>query len=360
MGNHARLTALAVVMAVVAACTSQGGPSTAVPVRTIAPEPSAALLATPNPCLFAVTRLGAFAEELAGELAALRPLVVAARFDAAKTASGARQVSATLTAYEGLESDLQKCEPVARLAVRVAALRKSAETTLNVLLATPFSEPQKHRDGTVILFGLLPEVLALSKAAKGAADTLGVQVALATVPKGADKPVGSLPPLPTPTPRPKPSPTPKPLALATPQPTTRPRASSQPPQSGGGVAWHTAQLYLAGVQATYTGSYGFYPTPTSWTICSDPSLNGEERAVCDGALNGKGAALARFDAHRAWMTKHPMACLNDAYASDRSLMNYLQNVLIVGWLAAGTDPTKLQQRMDAFFGKLSAYVSDCH
>jgi uncharacterized membrane protein len=358
MGNHARLTVLAVVMAVVAACTSQGGPSTAVPVRTIAPEPSAALLATPNPCLFAITRLGAFAEELAGELAALRPLVVAARFDAAKTASGARQVSATLTTYEGLESDLQRCEPVAGLSARVAALRKSAETTLNVLLSTPSSEPQKHRDSAVTLFGLLPEVLALSKAAKTAGDNLGFQVALATVPAGADKPLGSLAPLATPIPVAKA--TSRPTPRATPRPTTRPRPSSQPPQSGGGVAWQTAQLYLAGVQATYTGSYGFYPTPTSWTICSDPSLNGEERAVCDGALNGKGAALARFDAHRAWMTKHPMACLNDAYASDRSLMNYLQNVLIVGWLAAGTDPTKLQQRMDAFFGKLSAYVSDCH
>ena len=146
MGNHARLTVLAVVMAVVAACTSQGGPSTAVPARTIAPEPSAALLATPNPCLFAVTRLGAFAEELAGELAALRPLVVAARFDAAKTASGARQVSATLTAYEGLESDLQRCEPVARsFRARRGAAEERRDHAQRAALHPVFGAPEAPR-----------------------------------------------------------------------------------------------------------------------------------------------------------------------------------------------------------------------
>jgi len=59
------------------------------------------------------------------------------------------------------------------------------------------------------------------------------------------------------------------------------------------------------------------------------------------------------------MNKHPVACLNDAYASDRSLMSYLQNVIRLGWTAAGTNETDIQKRLDAFSGKLTAYISDC-
>lgn len=213
MGNHARLTALAVVMAVVAACTSQGGPSTAVPVRTIAPEPSAALLATPNPCLFAVTRLGTFTGRIAGDLAALRPLVVSRRFNAADTASAARMVSATLTAYDGVEQAVRACSTTADLSQRVEVLRSRAEGMLTKSLTAGLTDPRVEREAAASLLGLLPEVVALSKAAKGVADGLGVQVAVATVPKGADQPLGSLAPLPAPTPKPtrtpKPTPTPK-------------------------------------------------------------------------------------------------------------------------------------------------------
>lgn len=215
MGNHARLTALAVVMAVVAACTSQGGPSTAVPVRTIAPEPSAALLATPNPCLFAVTRLGTFTGRMAGDLAALRPLVVSRRFNAADTASAARTVSATLTAYDGVEQAVRACSTTADLSQRVEVLRSRAEGMLTKSLTAGLTDPRVEREAAASLLGLLPEVLALSKAAKGVADGLGVQVAVASVPKGADQPLGSLAPLPTPAPTPKPSPTPKPPTAAT-------------------------------------------------------------------------------------------------------------------------------------------------
>jgi predicted secreted Zn-dependent protease len=60
------------------------------------------------------------------------------------------------------------------------------------------------------LFGLLPEVLALSGTAQDIAGGLALDLAVAQVDAGADEPLGSLAPLPTPTPRPTPRPTPKP------------------------------------------------------------------------------------------------------------------------------------------------------
>ncbi len=166
--------------------------------------------------MVAVTHLGAFTERLAGKLAALRPLVVATDFDSTGTAATLRSLSASLTAFAGLGETLSECEPVADLAERVESLRSTAEKALASSLAAPITDARTHRATAMSLLGLLPEVLALSEAGKSVADTLGIQVALATVPEGADKPVGSLTPLPAPTPRQTPRPTPRPTPAPTP------------------------------------------------------------------------------------------------------------------------------------------------
>lgn len=149
-------------------------------------------------------RLGAFTERMADELAALRPLVVASSFDAAATVGATRRVSATLTAYLGLEQRLRTCDATAALAERVEVLRTTAKAMLGSSLSSSIADAQMQRDAAARLFVLLPEVLALSEAAKGVADNLGVQLPIATVPEGADQPVGSLAPLPTQTPPPTP------------------------------------------------------------------------------------------------------------------------------------------------------------
>ena len=217
MAVETRLACMLLALALVAACGGQGLPSAVAapaPVQTPAPLPSALPPATPNPCLFAATRLAAFSERLAGELAALRPLVVAARFDAARTASGARQVSATLTAYDGLEHAVGGCQATAPLSPRVALLRSSAEATLEKALTAGITDARVERNAAASLLGLLPEVLALSAAATGVADKLGAAVKVAQVPADATRPVGSLPPLPTPPPTPKPTPPPSAEAIA--------------------------------------------------------------------------------------------------------------------------------------------------
>ena len=204
MIRRGALSSLALVGLLVAACAGQGEPPR---VLTPSPEvPSVAPAATPTQCSIAVTHLGAFTQRLAGDLAALRPLVVARTFDAGETAGADRLVSETLTAYRGLGAALGPCQQLAGIAVRVATLRGTAEAALRDVLSTPLAGAREHRDGAVALVGLLPEVLALSKAATSAASEMGVHVALATIPPGADRPVGSLAPLPTPTQPPPPTP----------------------------------------------------------------------------------------------------------------------------------------------------------
>ncbi len=200
MGSRYRLVTLVLAVALVAACGGQAVPSSGP--TTV---PFATPLVTANQCAAAVTHLGSYTQRLADDLAALRPLVVAAAFDAAATVDAIRLVAATLTAYLGLGQTVRDCEATADLAQRVERLAQSAEATIEPALSARILDSQVERDGAVGLLGLLPEVLALSEAAKSVADTLGVEVAVAQVPEDAAQPVGSLPPLTTP----KPTPTPK-------------------------------------------------------------------------------------------------------------------------------------------------------
>ena len=153
MGSGARLASMALLATLVAACSTPVLPPTAAPpawsvISFLAPG------ATPDPCTVAVTRLAAFSERLASDLAALRPLIVAQTFDAGTTASADRAVAATLTAYEGLETQLQRCAASAEFfAARVQALRTRAEATLDAVLAASLYAPQIHRDGAVTCSG---------------------------------------------------------------------------------------------------------------------------------------------------------------------------------------------------------------
>jgi predicted secreted Zn-dependent protease len=219
MGERARLLSFALVIVLAAACGGQGEPSTAAPGQEQSPPASVSPSASTSPCAVAVTHLAAFTRRLADRLAALRPLVVATPFDSAQAAGEIRLVSGTLTDYFGLEGRLGACAATAGLGPRIRSLMDDAHAALQDALAAPNLDARVQRTAAVSVLGLLPEVLALSDAAKGIADGLGVQVAVATVPSGSDRPVGSLAPLatavPKPTPRPTPKPTPKPPKAAT-------------------------------------------------------------------------------------------------------------------------------------------------
>lgn len=210
---RARLAPLVLIGALMASCGAQVSPATSGPAETPEPMASTRAQASPSPCTVAVTRLGAFTRLIADDLASLRPLVVAASFDSAETVRATRRVSATLTAYVGLEQSLRTCDATVELAHRVEVLRTGAKATLAMSLSSAIADAQVQRDAAVSLLELLPEVLVLSEAARSVADNLGVALEVAQVPDGAVQPVGSLPPLPTPGPTPKPTPLPTAAAI---------------------------------------------------------------------------------------------------------------------------------------------------
>ena len=193
MAIHARLTLLVVVTAVLAACGGAPTPAPAEPGPTPTPAPSAAVQEPTDPCGVAVTHLGALTERLAGDLVALRALVVAASFDGPEAATTIRRVSATLTSYVGLEQTLASCQATAALGPRVDELRTTAEATLASSLSATIADEQVHWEAAVGLVGLLEDIVALSGDAKDVADGLGIDIAVATDPGGTAGP-GASPP----------------------------------------------------------------------------------------------------------------------------------------------------------------------
>ena len=237
MARGVRLASLALALSIVAACGGQVVPSVTAP-QPSAPPASLAARATANPCWGGLTYMEAFSQRLADDLAALRPLVTARAFDPGEAVAAIRRVSATLTAFKGLDERLRPCGATADLAGRVQALLGTLAETASGALSAPVTAARAQRDASVALFGLLPEVLALSATASDIADGLALDLEVAQVEAGADRPLGSLAPLPTPTPRPTPGPTPK----ATPTPKASKAATIPASFFGSGVKVSTYRV----------------------------------------------------------------------------------------------------------------------
>ena len=139
-----------------------------------------------NPCRVAVTSLAAFTKGIAADLASLRPLVVATKFDSDETVGAISRISARLTAYVGLEQELRDCSATTALAPRVEVLRSSAHLALDQSRSASTKGAQVQRDAGAGLFGLLPEVLQLSRAVGAIADDLAIVFA-------AKPPTGDVP-----------------------------------------------------------------------------------------------------------------------------------------------------------------------
>jgi hypothetical protein len=159
---------------------------------------------------------------------------------------------------------------------------------------------------------LLPEVLALSKAAKTVGSALAIDVVAAAVPAGATKPLGSLPPLGA-----------APL-------TARPRTTPRLATGSGGSGWtqaaaHTANAFSDSAYRTYT-----VDVPRSINALQridTTGMTGEERyaAAQEGAVWVR-LAKKSINKHVAFMRNHPAAtCFRDAYAADQEVAaNYLK------------------------------------
>jgi predicted secreted Zn-dependent protease len=164
-----------------------------------------------KPCRVAVSWLASFTQQTADRLASLRPLIVAKKFESSATISGTRQVSAVLATFLGLDRILKSCDATRELANRVERLRTAAAAPLAKAQSGKVTTAQV-RQAALTLFGLVPEVLAISEAGNSVAASLGIAGQVAQVPKAESKPIGSLAPLPTPKPAPKPAPKPTPAS----------------------------------------------------------------------------------------------------------------------------------------------------
>jgi hypothetical protein len=164
------------------------GPAVAAPPSTENAYPSP----TPDPCRLAVERAGTFARRLAERLADLRPLLLAPRFDAARTLGVVRQVSSFIQYDADLPATLAACEATEAIAAPVADLEKRAAKPIAASLHALFA-PKGQRQAARALFKLLPAVLLVSDEVQAIAGGLAIDITPPTIPDGATAPLGQLP-----------------------------------------------------------------------------------------------------------------------------------------------------------------------
>jgi len=196
---------LVAVLALATACasTSQDTPAAGSAAPTSPPPRPSVVQPTPvDPCATAVAHVGAFVDQLGSRLAELRSGLTAQPFDSAATAARVAQVSATLTAFAGVEERAGRCTQTFGLAARITAVRAAAEAPITDSRTARVSDGEAQRAAGVELFGLLPEVVAIGRQISAVAASLGVDDQVAAIPDASTRPIGSLEPLPTPTPLP--------------------------------------------------------------------------------------------------------------------------------------------------------------
>lgn len=358
------LFVVVVVALLVAACS---GTNPASPSLPSAPAPvSARPAGSADPCVFAVTHLGAFNARLANNLAAIRPLVLRKVFVASDASSAVVQVSATLTAYKGhLVAAMEACGRTADLVPRVARLMADAERFLAPARAGSIQDARTQRGAAVALFGLLPEVLALSEAGQLLASELRLSAQVAQLAPGADAPLGSLPPLPTATPAPTPQPRPQP---------TPTRTDSTGTTSSGSGSTTTDWTIRANAYLDHTVSTYRLVTSNALELyglsVTTPGLTEAETAARQeaAALYWK-PAVAAIKRHLAYMSNRPArSCYKDAYAADRRLANQWLEALQMGVYPSEHTPSDRYAKQvfnaaldqtNTFLGRLRSYFSDC-
>lgn len=308
MHPWARLAVSAVLACLVAACGAQppGSPSPSIPSPT--PTASAPVpLDTPAPCSGPLSILGAFADRMASDIAALRPLVDATTFDNGAVLTLIRDVSATLQTYEGLEPTLPPCDGSFRLSERLDKLRITAGAAVTAAVSVHVWDSKAQRKAALTLLALLPELKALSADAATVADALAP-----------------------------------------------------------GVTQRTLDAYATSVLTTYRTDVGTSVQALLQIDCT--GMTGAEcEPLADAGASWVKVAVASINGHLAFMKEHPAAsCFEDAYATDTDIANNLTSVLS-DWFAGSSADTRAENQKvqaayaaaDSFVSRITSYFSDC-
>ncbi|HEY6826141.1 MAG TPA: hypothetical protein VI259_04730, partial [Gemmatimonadaceae bacterium] len=110
------------------------GPPAPTPVATPAPSlptSSASATTATAACQTSVRFLAAFANRFGGELAGLRPLILATPFDSGATWTRISELASTLREYDGLEDQAAACPATSGLSDTVATLREQARSSID-------------------------------------------------------------------------------------------------------------------------------------------------------------------------------------------------------------------------------------
>ena len=197
------------VVAMLSACNASAPTSSPSPQLSPTLGPIRAI-ASADPCTTAVTHLAVFVDRLGSEVPSLRTYVTAESFDSPTTAARIRAVSATLQAYQSLDTLAATCSSTSPVAADLKALHGELTRLVEASTDGSINDARLQRSTAAKIFAFMPRLIDLAglieSAVAGSSNAREIALATAT-----SKPIGQLPPLPTPTPAPTPRPTPKPL-----------------------------------------------------------------------------------------------------------------------------------------------------
>ena len=197
----ARFAALLVVALLAIGCVQPAQQTTdPAPASSLA-EPSTSTppiaVGTTSPCAEPLRAVANASQLMADKLATLREPLTAKSYDGWVILGAARSANATLTLYAQTITALRTCPEAAAVVEGMEALGREASSHIAIVLAAGQAVLPGPRAAMVALFELLPDVVKVSEEAKKVADSLSVEVAVATLPEGASEPLGELAPIPT-------------------------------------------------------------------------------------------------------------------------------------------------------------------
>jgi hypothetical protein len=128
-----------------------------------APEPTSSTLIQDKSanCVAAKSRVPVYSQRLARDIASLRPLVVAERFDPAKTTGAIGQLDETLTAFAEIDPPYHGCATTGVLDSEVEYLVARASRMIEMSKTPGVTSVNPQRRLVFDLYGYLPEALAL-------------------------------------------------------------------------------------------------------------------------------------------------------------------------------------------------------
>jgi len=128
-----------------------------------APEPTSSTFSQDQSaaCVAAKSRVPAYAQRLARDIASLRPLVVAERFDPAKTTGAVGQLDETLAAFAEIDPPYHGCATTGGLDSEVEYLVARASRIIEMSKTPGITNANPQQRLVFDLYGCLPEALAL-------------------------------------------------------------------------------------------------------------------------------------------------------------------------------------------------------